>query len=354
MKDLSRTLPTFQLRRIAACNLVKATCLGERHVPGKAQFDLMFKKFSQVAGISDLPDPRTWDIWLAGTSQIQASKIDLLDRVFERETNQNGVIRGLIEAWPVDHPKRPQNAPIHLHFDALDAAGYWGGGSETDWVADKQNRADTIFRTLHRAWNPSSGPVYSTFNSDMAIRYEQASEEEREKIRQSFSQFQPNPFERILNTPPSPNRQAREFFQLAAPASVWEFLFSLSIDHDFLVSDRLDRWALDLATVGAAMYAVAYSNRYDVFGSASPAKEILIVAGVNELFWKKETDLLTVLWRFGIGQVDDLPLEVEKTFSRLWEARQAYWELMSTLGISLDQISEILDRQWEKRPIIFQ
>lgn len=353
MKDLSRNLPTFQLRRIAACNLLKYLCLEDKHSHGEDQFDLMYDHFGQVAGVTEIPDQRTWKTWLAGTSMIKDSKLDLLDAMCQHITGQDGTIKALVQAWPTDHPDRPRNSPIHLHFDALDAAGFWGGTDDRSWAIDKQARAETIFRVLHNEWNPKNGPVYSTFKSDLQLKLDSACEGERERIRDSYARFRPDPFERALNMPPKPDLERQDAFELVSTASVWKFLFGLSKDFDFLVDNRLDRWALDLATASAAMYAYAFSNRYDTFGSMHPIKETLIVAGTTDLFWEEETDLSTVLWRFG-GLLEEVPDEILLAlYCRLWEARESYWELMSALGISPTQIKVILHQQWVERPIVF-
>lgn len=352
IKDLSRESPTFQIRRIAACNLLKAVCLGEKHDVGADQYELMYPYFSKVAGVSDIPGKDTWKKWLAGAAMFKDSKLSILDKTFREVTEHEDFIISLVQGQNYAG-KRPANSPIHLHFDALDAAGYWGGGDEEDWVNKKQARAEKIFRTLHHEWDPSSGPIYSTFTSDLQLKLDTASDEERKTIRESYAKCQPDPFERFLNMPPKPDSELRHSFELASPASVWKYLFDLAKDFNFLVADRLERWALDLATASAAMYAIVYSNRYDTIGSTRPRKETLIAAGTDELFWKADTDLSIVLWRFG-GLIEEVPEEILlPLYCRLWEARECYWKWMSALGISPPQIKTILDRQWEERPIAF-
>lgn len=353
MKDFSRVRPTFQIRRIAACNLVKMACLGNQNMHGQHQSKLILPILEEFSERGDPLDQRTWCSWLKGERQLKAKNVDLLDHVFESKTKKKNFIKGLIEAWQPEDARRIMDWPIHLHFDALDAASYCGGNNDNEWRMEKQRRAESVFHQLHEAWNPTYGWVYSTFRSDLAIKYENADIEERARLKSLCAKFKPDLFNYQMKIKPGPSHELTYTYDLFSPANIWKFLFSLTADQDFLIEERLERWSIDLASASAALYGNAYSRRYETFGSVYPPEEVHFINGADDLFWNQDTDLDTVLWRLGIG--DQYEREyVAESFAPLWNARNIYRELMSDLGISIQAIANLMQEQWKARPLVFR
>lgn len=348
MKDFSRLQPTFQLRRIAACNLVKKAVLGGENIPGDFQADLMLSKLDELA--EKQIDRRTWLAWMLGRSQFKDKNMLLLDRAYKKATGEDGFITSLIQADLSDGQDGVWS--INLHFDALDAAGYWGGGSEQTWSLEKQKRIERVFSWLHSIWNPSSGAIYNSFRSDFKIEYDMSSCEEKEQIRVSLAKFQPDPFDVLMNEPPRPSSDLIQAFDVFSPVRIWEFLLAMAEDHKFLVEERFEHWALDLASASAALYGLAYLHRYETFGSIRPNMESHIASGLYDLFWEEETDFDTVLWRMGIGE-KWARVEAAGKLSHLWQARLFYQKTLGEMGLTVSAVADVMKRQWTEMPITY-
>lgn len=355
--------PSIALLRLKfATNHFKRMMLGDLHVPGKAQTSTVFEALTGKAGENALTD-RTWQSWFSNSPRVpKQEKIKTLDTLaasmnrgrpeevlpvnIYSEMVHGGLTHYLLAPSKSKHPldtllARANNyqplSPLHLHMDALEIDALIDGfGEDVPWTAVKAIGAQRILELLAERWGPRHGSVYSGFSSNLSLRWEAATPEERSKLREFYARFKPDLFEYFLNAKASPNWSQIGVDADVSPLHIYKVLFALAADAEFLVADRLVTWALDLATAALAMHALAWADRYTTFG-LHITDELIFWAAFDGLLFNSEPlepdnrELVAAMTRCSA----EWNLAAVETFLR---ARETYHSELSELGVSVNEV----------------
>ena len=131
---------------------------------------------------------------------------------------------------------------------------------------------------LHELWRPRDGRIYAALSSDTRRQWDSASAEERIAIRERFSRFRPGRYEACMREGASPSWHVVGVGADVHPVHAHRLLFSIGADTEFLQGDRLSAWALDLATAGLASHALAWTDRYRLFGRQVNEERVFLAA----------------------------------------------------------------------------
>jgi hypothetical protein len=346
--DLSAERPTFQLRRRAACSVVKRHLLRDRHQPFEAQQTAMAKALQ--AFVQDDSEFRgaTWRGWWSGEREMKTGKLALLDRA---SGEAPGFIQELVLGGSLGQPF----SPLHGHFDALDAAGYFGRGSE-DWESRRWGMALSVLSELHQKWRPNlNRQVPGAFpKSWLRVQYEAlATSEEREAFAKETGGNLKVFFDMKLNNPDPLSGPVFEAYDPQSPACMPRFLFAVGHDVEFLSDDKIDAWAWDLATASLALWGLLFAERYDSM-LGGQREYAWLWQQVYSLFWRPPESHSPVSDRDFLLYIVDLQHSAENEavldiFSR---ARKRYVERLNELGLLTSDIKTVFDRPWTIRPIV--
>lgn len=170
----------------------------------------------------------------------------------------------------------------HLHFDALELRAHSDNFAGVPWEEVVRIGAGRVMELLHELWRPRDGRIYSALSSDTRRQWDLASAEERLAIRERFSRFRPDRYEACMREGASPSWQIAGVGSDVHAAHAHRLLFAIGADTEFLQGDRLSAWALDLATAGLAAHALAWTDRYRLFGR-QVNEELLFLAAIDAL-----------------------------------------------------------------------
>lgn len=315
------------LRFKASTNHFKRLLLNDAHVPGKAQVSAVFEELEAVATRmapeSLLRNPRSdlvawvglrltqrsWQAWFTdGVKMPKVQRQLMLDEVASRAlrwtTPNDGIQRTLPEHFyadlmgggllrflltPTDSREvvavlrsraaayRPMSA-WHLHFDALELRAYSDNFAGVPWEEVVRIGAGRVMEILHELWRPRDGRIYAALSSDTRRQWGSASAEERIAIRERFSRFRPGRYEACMREGASPSWHVVGVGADVHPVHAHRLLFSIGADTEFLQGDRMSAWALDLATAGLASHALAWTDRYRLFGRQVNEERVFLAA----------------------------------------------------------------------------
>ena len=375
-------IPLRRLRQPATINLFKMSHLGDAHVPGAHQSKEVMQAFADI-GLDGTLDKRTWKGWFGDPRPRRARSdgVMALDRYLDAvqdprksqflkvvPTNrffvtllEDGLATRLLAPTEAKLPEialaqrsleyTPESA-IHLHFDAIEAVSMSEGNGEVPWETVKVLAAKRIMQLLHQRWSPRNGTIYRELTPNLELRWSSADAEERERILQVYRRLKPNMFEAHRKAVPRPCWKTAGISSDIPEGSAHRLLFALSTDSEFLVADRFQAWALDLASAAFAMHALAWSERYQTHGlRVSP--ELIFWRAFDRLFLSDEPrnvvddGLAAALNVIGASWT-------EETLVTLHRARCWYGRWLSNLGLDVSMVSEIVRRCWQVRPIVYR
>ena len=312
----ARARPTYRLRRIIAYHSLKAELLGSAHNPNDAQAKEMVEALESFVDGSF--DSRTLLDWSKGSRAIQLSKLRILDEAYCLKTGQRQFLLSIVLADYVSGLNG--NQPLHMHLAAIDAACYFGGGADDDWSAACKQTGLQILQALQSVWTPNLHRQCSVFtavaNDSDCVR--------AHGMRSRRDQLDAAVVRRL---------------QYVVPTTVPIFLAALAADQNFLTPDRIERWAFDLASATAALYAVCHSDRH-AFALMQMPNEAHLIAAMRTLFWQGDATEGELELQFrGLieGQFDDNWNMMEVFL----QARSAYSSRLHTLGVSCAQIDRL-------------
>lgn len=348
--DYSSERPSFQVRRRAACSLVKRRLLGKRHCPSQAQQTAMKKAMRQyVLGDKEF-QPVTWRDWWSGKREIRGEKLALLDRA-------SGEAPGFIQELVLGGSKDQPFSPLHGHFDALDAAGYFGRKNE-DWENRRRQMSLATLGHLHRKWRPNRNrQVPAAFpKSRIKVQYEAlATDKERDAFVNETAGKHKAFFKVQLDYPDPLSEPVFHRYDPQSPACMPAFLFAVGHDAQFLSEEKLDTWAWDLATASLSLWGLLFADRYDSvlggqreYGWLWSQLYALFWMGTDEHSFSEERDFLLYVAELQHTAENEEVLDI---FSR---ARNSYMATLHELGLVPSDIQAIFDRPWEERPVIFR
>ena len=376
----NRELTIHGLRLCVAINAFKRLLLGDEHIPGKPQTTSVFDSLTEL-GVSWSLSDRTWQNWFSDSAcSPQPKKIEVLDKVSRLymkqrspgKTSQNAVsspFRELVTGGLVHRIVAPTRAkrllpvvlaramdyepisPLHLHLDAIEVASLADGYGDLSWQAIKSVASQRILEILDSRWNPRNGAIFDSLSSDLALEWNAASDEERQRIRKSLGAFKPDLFPRFMKDKPQPDWHRMGIKPDISSHHVYKLLFTMAVDSRFLRADRFEAWFLDLATAALAMYSLAWTDRYTTFG---------IGLEDEKMFWDAFDQLL-----FGHEQLEfdqfDIGLAMvrcdadwdEPACNMLLGARERYQAELASLGVTPEAVMSVARQGADAHPLVY-
>lgn len=381
MREKCPLLDNQKIRFIAARNHFKSMVLQGLHIANDPQTNSLLR---ELADMDSLIADRTWQSWFASRPPLpQPSKIRCLDQYIAQlkmcgqvkrsksicpefrdgyfcELVHGGLMSQLLSPTEASEPvhtlmRRAQEyqprSPLHLHFDAIDAAAWHQSYGDVPWSVVVAIASDRILQLLDDRWSPRAGEVYAGFSSDFSLKWAKADELKRKEMRRSEAKMKPNLFEHRMKRGASPDWQLLGVSPDIPHEHIYKLLFALAADPDFLVADRLAAWSLDLATSALAMHALAWTDRYKTMTLGMPP-ELQYWVALHEIFFNPD-----------ISQIDHRSIaSVTESWPAAWSqgsaavlvnARNAYAILLDDLGLEPGHACAGLLKTREKRPIIF-
>lgn len=348
-KDRSAELPTFQVRKRAACSLVKQQLLGDRHRPFEVQQTAMAKALRANFRDSEKEvSKETWASWWSGRREMKAGSLAMLDRA-------SGQPEGFIASLVTGSPYQPLSC-LHLHFEALDAAGYFGRKSDETWEQERRDRALAVLDVLHQKWRPTASRyVRHAFpKSCLQVEYEAlATDEEREAYWAETGDMKAY-FEMRLNDPDPLSDATFDAYDPQSPVCMPRFLMAVGHDLDFLSEDKIEAWAWDLATAALALFGLLHASRYD--GSLGAQREHMwLWSQMFALFWMPPenhtpvSDHEFMLYFVELRHTAEY-VEVLDIFCR---ARSSYQARLNELALVPADVRAIFNKSIAMRPIVY-
>jgi len=338
------------------------------------------------ATLSDAISKRCWEIWLGNNhSRPQQEKVSLLDRCAKElwkartgigigETDLETKVRGFCETT-VFHgligtmlsATGAKNvlgtivsrswgyqplSPMHLHLDAMEAAAWSEDFHVVSWSTIATIAGERILQLLADRWSPRLGSVYSEFRSDFSILWEAANEEARAAIKRSCARVKPDSFESSMEANAYPDWEKVTCEKDISSRHVYKLLFSLAADSTFLVEERLEAWALDLATASLAMRTMAWTNRFETMGGRSISPEGAFWAAFREIFFgpeDREIDwrLVSTAAKLTQAKWSDDSIEVFR------KARKIYWARLAHARISPKDLLSVAMTATKQHPLVY-
>lgn len=223
MREKHRSLVEGQKTRfVAARNHFKHMVLQGLHIANSPQTMSLLR---ELADMDSLIGDRTWQSWFSSRPPFpQPSKIKCLDQYITQikmcgqvkradsicpefrdgyfcELVHGGLMAQMLATTEASNPvrmlmRRAQEyqpvSPLHLHFDAMDAAGWHQDYGDVPWPVVAAIAADRVLQLLDDRWSPRSGSVYSGFCSDLSLKWAVADEQQRGEIRRSLAKMRPD------------------------------------------------------------------------------------------------------------------------------------------------------------------
>lgn len=375
--------PIRHLRQPMALNLFKIHLLGDRHVPGHAQTEDVLSALSAI-GMEVTIDPRTWVGWFGSDARrARGDSLSVLDKAFVRINQTDGLphlfkirpdlmcfykmidgglSKELLEPTASKKPryqilqKAEDYQPIskwHLHIDAIEAMALAEPNGDLDWETLKEIAAARVMGYLHDRWNPRDGSIYANLSSDFSIEWSNADKSEREKIRNEMARFKPDLFPHFMNLPAIPDWASLNIEIDIGANQMHKLLFAMAADEKFLVADRFDAWALDLATAALAMFARAQVDQRKTF-RASLLPDFLYWEAFEVIFFRDEEceravfDAIEHAFEFSGAHFSI------RSFELLVRAGALYKSALAKLGVSHVKVAELTSRCLEMHPIVYR
>lgn len=306
------------LRSRIAVQTFKLLMLEARHDPALAQTrELLDMLATSLPSASSAVSDKTWEAWFAGRRGNKATTIKALDAAAQAVLKERSaadrppfptdyfatlVRGGLLERmthkmevqptpqllWQRACAYRPRS-PLHLHLDAIEAAGLVTGVKGLEWRVVKAIAGSRILAVLHSRWALRGGAIYAGLDSSLKLALDGLSEAGRGELRARYSEAKPDQFERAIREGARPDWRRCGIEPDCAPQHVYKTLFRLAADETFLRGNRLEAWALDIATSALALFAVAWSDRRATFGM-EVSDEPIFWAAFDQLLFEPDPD----------------------------------------------------------------
>lgn len=349
-KDHSAGQPTFQLRMRAACSIIKRHLLGEHHKPFEPQHTAMEKALRPYA-VNDKSEiqKETWLRWWRGETKMQPGKLAQLDRA-------SGKPEGFIQELVLGGTRGQSFSPLHAHFDALDSAGYFGRKDE-DWVSRRREMALFVLNELQQKWRPDQNRyVPGIFpKSLLRVQYDAlATDEERAAFAKRIAGGFGYLFNSKINHPDALSQSTFNAYDSLSPVGMLAFLLAVGYDDAFMSEEKIDAWALDLATASLALSGLVFADDYDLMHSNG--KYNWLEQNLHILFWIMADEnenssvseyglLLYLLMAAKISTETDTHIE---TFNR---GRKSYAQHLKELGLTTSDVKSVIDKASSIRPL---
>jgi hypothetical protein len=375
----SPLIDSQKIRFKAALNHFKSMVLQDDHVANNPQTNALLHE-----DMKGLIADRTWQSWFAPQPPVpHFSRIRRLDQYVAQikkcgdvkraksicpefrdgyfcELVHGGLMSQLLAPTEASEPihtlmRRAQEyqpmSPLHLHFDAIDVAGWHQDFGGLPWSVVVAIASDRVLQLLDDRWSPRSGEVYAGFSSDFSLKWAKDDELKREEIRRSVANVKPNLFEHWMKRRPSPDWRLLGVTPDIPHEHIYKLLFALAADPDFLVEDRLSAWSLDLASSALAMHAFAWTDRYNTMALGMPP-EMIYWAAFHEILFNP--DISEIDYQSIACVIENWPAAWSQASATvLVNARNTYVALLDDLGLKPRDACAGLLKTRVERPLIF-
>lgn len=375
-------MDTGTLRMMVATNHFKRLLLGDRHEPGLHQENTTLNELAPRCKDVDFTG-KTWKSWFESPQIIpRIGKMQTLDEIascairvvskrngeekalpaeFFSQLVHGGLVKKMMQASKSKHPLvalrdraesyKPISA-LHLHLDAIEISALSEGYGDIPWETVKRIGAERIHNILTDRWGPRHGSIYFELSSDLRLRWDAASSEERLDIRKDLARFRPDPFESILYARAIPDWNVAGIESDISAQHIYKALFSLAADVKFLTADRLTAWALDLATAGLAMHALAWTDRFTTFDQPV-SDELIFWCALDDLMFKMA--LIDSENQDFVGAMSRCTAEwTTESFNVFLRAREIYHDELYELGTGINVVNAIAMQATKAHPIILR
>lgn len=363
------------LRLTAAVNEFKQALLKDLHIPGKPQTSATFELLASLPE-GALFTGRTWESWFSKSPVVpkigSASKLDALARYagisfsdaeprflekliyggLAAEMAGAGAGRDLRLTLLMRAEKYRPASPLHLHLDAIELGTMSDNFQEAGWEDTLAIGARRILSLIHERWCPRKGTVYMTFPSQLRIAWDAADQKGRSEVESFYAGWRRELLEHALDACAKPNWSDLNVDMDISPQHVCRLLLGLVPDADFLQGARLKAWALDLATAGLALHALAWSDRYNTMGAKITIEQILWAA-ISKIF-------------FSEAELDDDDFEIASAMEEIYgcilpsfietflRGRREYQAQISQLGVSVPSLMQVVMRIRQIHPLVYR
>ncbi|WP_444825691.1 hypothetical protein [Acidovorax sp.] len=231
----------------------------------------------------------------------------------------------------------------HLHLDALDLVGLTNAPNARETVALASVALERMADVLHEQWNPRTGTVYAQFSSDLALLLPEMSEQELLDLRRISERFSPSIFDTAMKRSPRPQFHSVIEIPDFTSQHVHKTLLTIATDEAFLRADRMQAWALALATATLLLHA-----RVRLVEISQPpcrifAPELSYLLALTNLLFRADFELDGTTEELErVSQLGRFPWTAF-SLDRLFEARVVYEQQMLLHGVALRSIEKIID-----------
>lgn len=369
MNDAESQTDIVMLRTKFALNHFKRLLLGnDLHIPRRAQKTAIFRKLAKHTVESEFND-RTWCTWFSAPQIIpKVENIKELDRLASKfpviskhglddkklppkyfdNMVHGGLVRKMLKASKAKHPLialisnaeeyQPVSA-LHLHLDAIEICALSVGHGKISLDKVKQVGAERILTLLAERWGPRHGTIFSELSSDLRLAWNAATPAKQSDIRNGYARLTPNVFEKHLKDRAIPDWRIAGIESDISPLHIYKALFSLAADTKFLVADRLETWALDLATAALAMYTLAWTEYEATLGKGLGNESSFWIAFRNLFFNTESINLKNYDIKEAMDRCrSDWNME---SFDIYKNARSTYLTELTAVGTSAEEVYNI-------------
>lgn len=359
MKTAATQIQNLRLK--VAVNAFKKALLEDLHIPARAQTTAVFEVLSTLPE-ELLVNERTWGSWFSESPVAlkagSVSKLDALARHagisfcdaeprFLEKLISGGLAGEMAGTGTGRDPRltllmraekyRPASS-LHLHLDAIELGVAADKIQGLGWEEVLATGARRILTLLHERWCPSSGTIYPTFPSPVREAWDTANASGRKAIEDSYSRWGPALLEHDLNACVQPAWRDLNVDMDIPPQHACRLLLGLVPDADFLQGERLKAWALDLATAGLALHALAWSDHYNKMGAKITIEHVLWAAIANVFFSRDE---LSEDDPEIAGAMEHCDGEYHSFYVQtLLQGRMEYQSQMADLGIVVEDVMQ--------------
>lgn len=368
----TETVDLAVLRLRVGVNHFKKYLLGDRHIAGQAQTQLVMEELNH----SPLLASRTWASWFEHTPpRPRVGTIANLDRCassflpcgmkvkgenFYQELIAGGLVHRLLAPTESKSSElvlrqraaeyKPQTS-LHLHLDAIEVASLFIGNGAVGWDVVKMIATSRIAEILHLLWNHHSGSMYSALVKEAGEEGALAMDSLQNDSGLSLDAQLDQVARAWRARPRKPNQEATAGHRGLSAEQVYRTLLALAADVELLQGKVFETWWLDLASAALVLHSSSWVNRYEIFTDLE-APEVIYLDALQSVYFRPSTLEETVRFSIDMRDLGKFPWDIE-SFALILSAQSAYRALLSELALSPAMVEAAYFSCEAAHPIIF-